>query len=113
MVERVQPLGLSTVSFAIADGILGRPNTYYIRWNYIGCCGCFSRMKLRAVVAKNLRRMRRAKGLTQEELAGRAGINRNYVGKLEREENAATVDTLEKLAKILDIDPVEFFGGRK
>jgi transcriptional regulator with XRE-family HTH domain len=64
-------------------------------------------MKLREVVAKNLRKLRQAKGLSQEELADRAGINRNYVGMLEREENAATVDMLEKLAEVLEIDPIE------
>jgi DNA-binding XRE family transcriptional regulator len=53
-------------------------------------------MALREVVARNLRRLRRSKALSQEELADRAGINRNYVGMLEREENAATVDMLEK-----------------
>ena len=37
------------------------------------------------------------------------GINRNYVGMLEREENAATVDMLEKLANVLEVDPIEFF----
>jgi transcriptional regulator with XRE-family HTH domain len=58
-------------------------------------------MTMREVVAKNLRRMRQAKGLSQEELADRAGINRNYVGMLEREEHAATVDMLEKLAEVL------------
>ena len=57
---------------------------------------------------KNLRRARQAKGLSQEELADRAGINRNYVGMLEREEHAATVDMLEKLADVLEIDPSEF-----
>ncbi|MGO8918193.1 MAG: helix-turn-helix domain-containing protein [Stellaceae bacterium] len=66
------------------------------------------RMTLREVVAKNLRRARQAKGLSQEELADRAGINRNYVGMLEREEHAATVDMLEKLADVLEIDPSEF-----
>jgi transcriptional regulator with XRE-family HTH domain len=65
-------------------------------------------MKLRKVVARNLRRVRRGRGLSQEELAGRAGLNRNYVGMLEREEHAATVDVLEKLANVLEIDPVEF-----
>ena len=43
-------------------------------------------MKLRAVVAKNLRLLRKQKGVTQEELAFQAGINRNYVGQIEREE---------------------------
>ncbi len=47
--------------------------------------------------------------MSQEELADRAGINRNYVGMLEREEHAATVDMLEKLADVLEADPVEFF----
>ena len=67
------------------------------------------RMKLREVVARNLRRLRNAHGLSQEELADRADVNRNYVGMLEREENAATVDMLEKLAGVMGVDPVEFF----
>ena len=66
-------------------------------------------MVLRETVARNLRRLRRSKGLSQEELADRAGINRNYVGMLEREENAATVDMLETLADVLNADPIEFF----
>ncbi|MFC5394023.1 helix-turn-helix domain-containing protein [Bosea vestrisii] len=66
-------------------------------------------MRLRGIVAKNLRRLRHASGLSQEELADRAGINRNYVGMLEREEHAATVDMLEKLAEVLEADPIAFF----
>jgi len=66
-------------------------------------------MALREIVARNLRRLRRSKRLSQEELADRAGINRNYVGMLEREENSATVDMLEKLADVLNVDPIEFF----
>lgn len=62
-------------------------------------------MELRRIVAQNLRRLRQDRGLTQEELADRAGLNRNYVGMVEREENAPTVDTLEALAKAMDIDP--------
>jgi transcriptional regulator with XRE-family HTH domain len=66
-------------------------------------------MILREIVARNLRSLRRSRRLSQEELADRAGINRNYVGMLEREENAATVDMLEKLAEVLNVDPIEFF----
>ena len=61
------------------------------------------------MVATNLRRLRHAKSMSQEELADRAGINRNYVGMLEREQHSATVDMLEKLAEVLEADPVEFF----
>lgn len=64
-------------------------------------------MKLRQVVAKNLRKLRGERGLSQEELADRAGLNRNYVGMIEREENAPTVDTLEVLAKALDVSVIE------
>ena len=64
---------------------------------------------MRETVATNLRRLRQVKNLSQEELADRAGINRNYVGMLEREQHAATIDMLEKLADVLEADPVEFF----
>ena len=60
-------------------------------------------------MARNLKRLRREKGMSQEELADRADINRNYVGMIERSENAATVDMLEKLAEALDAKPIEFF----
>jgi transcriptional regulator with XRE-family HTH domain len=68
-------------------------------------------MKLRRTVARNLRRLRRKHGLSQEELADRAGLNRNYVGMIEREENAPTVDALEQIAKALDINAVELFSN--
>ena len=67
------------------------------------------RMSLREIVATNLRRLRHAKSMSQEDLADRAGINRNYVGMLEREQHSATVDMLEKLAEVLEANPVEFF----
>jgi transcriptional regulator with XRE-family HTH domain len=63
-------------------------------------------MTLRRIVARNLKRLRQERGLTQEELADLAGLNRNYVGMIERQENAATVDTLEGLAKALQVEPV-------
>ena len=63
-------------------------------------------MSLRRIVARNLKRLRRERGLSQEELADLAGLNRNYVGMVERQENAPTVDTLEALAKALQVDPV-------
>jgi transcriptional regulator with XRE-family HTH domain len=66
-------------------------------------------MKLRAVVARNLRILRKQKGFTQEELADRAGINRNYVGQIEREEKSPTVDLLEKMSKALGVEAIQLF----
>ena len=62
-------------------------------------------MKLRQIVARNLRILRKQKGLSQEELAFQAGINRNYVGQIEREEKSPTVDVIEKLSGSLGIPP--------
>jgi transcriptional regulator with XRE-family HTH domain len=64
-------------------------------------------MSLRRIVARNLKRLRRERGLSQEQLADLAGFNRNYIGMIERQENAATVDTLEALAKALQVQAVQ------
>jgi transcriptional regulator with XRE-family HTH domain len=66
-------------------------------------------MKLRAIVARNLRILRKQKGLTQEDLAFRAGVNRNYVGQIEREEKSPTVDILERLSRPLGVEPIQLF----
>jgi transcriptional regulator with XRE-family HTH domain len=66
-------------------------------------------MDLRSLVAKNLREIRNAKGVSQEDLAHRANLNRNYIGMLESGKNSPTVDTLGQIADALGIDPVEFF----
>jgi len=63
-------------------------------------------MKLRAIVARNLRILRKQKGLSQEELAFQAGINRNYVGQIEREEKSPTIDMIEKLSSSLEVEPI-------
>jgi transcriptional regulator with XRE-family HTH domain len=67
-------------------------------------------MTLRGVVAKNLRRLRHANRLSQEELAARADLSGNYIGQLEREENAATVDVLERLADVLGVEAAELLA---
>jgi transcriptional regulator with XRE-family HTH domain len=61
-------------------------------------------MEIREVLALNLRRLRQARGLSQEELAHRAEIDRTYISSLERSIYAATVDMLEKLAGALGVD---------
>jgi transcriptional regulator with XRE-family HTH domain len=66
-------------------------------------------MKLTTTVATNLRRLRHAKGLSQEALAELAKLDRNYVGMIEREKNSPTIKVLEKLAVALEVDPHEFF----
>ena len=66
-------------------------------------------MRVRDLVAWNLRRLRVAKGVSQERLAFDAGVDRAYVGHLERGEMNPSIDTIEKLADTLDIKIAEFF----
>ena len=65
-------------------------------------------MGSREVLASNLRRYRRERGLSQEELAHRAGIDRTYVSALERRVYSATVDMLDRLARELGVEPADF-----
>jgi transcriptional regulator with XRE-family HTH domain len=69
-------------------------------------------MRLTAVFARNLRLLRSRAGLTQEQLADLAGLDRNYVGKLEREENSPTLARLEAIALALQIE-VELLISRE
>jgi transcriptional regulator with XRE-family HTH domain len=64
-------------------------------------------MEIREVFARNLRRHRQAAGLSQEELAHRADIDRTYVSALERSIYAATIDVVDKLASVLGIEPAD------
>ncbi len=57
----------------------------------------------------NLRHKRDETEVTQEELAHRSGLNRNYVGMIERCENAPSVDVIGKLAEALSITPGQLF----
>jgi transcriptional regulator with XRE-family HTH domain len=64
-------------------------------------------MDLRDTFATNLRRLRHAKGLSQEELADIAGINRTYISKLETAATYAGLEIIGKLAGVLEIEPAE------
>ena len=64
-------------------------------------------MDIRAVLASNLREHRRLRGLSQEELAHCAGIDRTYVSALERRVYAATVDVLDRLARVLGVEAAD------
>ena len=65
-------------------------------------------MKGRARIALNLRRIRVAKGISQEGLAFDAEVDRSYISGIERESFNPTIDMLEKLAAALAIDVSEF-----
>jgi transcriptional regulator with XRE-family HTH domain len=69
-------------------------------------------MELREILARNVRRRRRALGLSQEELAHRAGIDRTYVSHIERSIHAVTIDVLDQLGLALDVAPGDLLRSK-
>jgi transcriptional regulator with XRE-family HTH domain len=62
-------------------------------------------MNIREVFARNLRKARHARGLSQEALAYEAGIDRTYISALERGVYSATIVMVDKLATVLGVKP--------
>jgi transcriptional regulator with XRE-family HTH domain len=60
---------------------------------------------LRDILAKNMRRLRASRGLSQEALAYDCGINRTYLSAIERSERNVSIDNIARIAKGLHIEP--------
>lgn len=58
-------------------------------------------------MALNLRKIRQARGLSQEELAHRADIDRTYISALERCVYAAGIDVVDRLARVLGVEAAD------
>lgn len=66
-------------------------------------------MDLRRRFADNLRRVRKEAGISQEELANQAGVDRAHVSKIERCGTYVGLEIIGKFAVVLSVDPIEFF----
>ena len=53
---------------------------------------------------KKLRFKRKERKISQDELALQAGIDRSYVGRIERGETSVTLEKVYQLAKVLECD---------
>ncbi len=67
-------------------------------------------MDLRDIFAGNLRRLRNAKGMSQDDVAYEAEISRSYLSKLEKGEFYASLKIIGRLADTLKTDPAEFLS---
>jgi len=65
-----------------------------------------------AAFGANLVRLRRARGMSQEELGFQSEVHRTVIGKIERGEQIGRADTALKLCVGLGISPNELFAGR-
>lgn len=68
---------------------------------------------LRRTVADNVRRLRRALAMSQEELAAEAQLHRTYVGAIERAERNLSLDNIERLALALKVTPAALLTTEK
>lgn len=64
-------------------------------------------MDMRKLVGRNVARIRREKGLTQEEVSIRSGFSQQYLSSLERGRRNPTIITLYELAQALEVSHVE------
>jgi transcriptional regulator with XRE-family HTH domain len=70
-------------------------------------------MDLREVFAINLRRLRHAKGLSQDDLAHEAEVSRSYLSQLEKGAFYVSLKIVAKLAVALDVEAAEFLRAPK
>jgi transcriptional regulator with XRE-family HTH domain len=64
---------------------------------------------MRNIVGENLKRIRKSRGLTQEEVALRSGLTQGYINQLENGKRMFTQKSLERIAKGLNISIIDFF----
>ena len=64
-------------------------------------------MDMRKLVGCNAARLRKEKGLTQEQLAERSGLSQQYLSGLEQGKRNPTIVTLYEIAEALGVSHVE------
>lgn len=62
-----------------------------------------NKTKINVEFGKRLAYLRKSTGLSQESFAYKCGVDRTYIGIVERGEKSPTLNTLDKIAKGLDI----------
>ena len=66
-------------------------------------------LDLPSLFGKNVRRLREQRGLTQAELALKAGLNRSYLGGVERGQRRICMENIARLAQALAVSPDTLF----
>jgi transcriptional regulator with XRE-family HTH domain len=67
-------------------------------------------MDIKTAIGERIKQLRNEKGLSQEEFAHRAEIDRTYVARLESGKRNVTLIALKKVLKALDTDYRKFFN---
>jgi len=61
---------------------------------------------LQRVLGRNVRKIREARGISQEDFADELGFHRTYLGAIERGERNLSLKSVERLAAQLQVEPV-------
>jgi len=64
---------------------------------------------IKDIVGKNLKRIRKDFGYSQEKLAELIGLQRKSISHIETGHSSISCDTIQKLCKVLNISPIELF----
>lgn len=67
-------------------------------------------MDVRARFGNNVKALRKAIGLSQDDLADRAAVHRTFMSGIERGKRAPTIVVVERLASALNVDPGALFA---
>ena len=70
-------------------------------------------MELRLIFRNNVKFYRKQLKLSQEKLAELSDLSTNYIGDIERDGRKVTIDTIEKVAKGLNVDPALLLVNRE
>jgi len=70
-------------------------------------------MNIREILALDLRELRQVRGISQQELAHRAEIDRTCISSLERSVYAASIDVLDRIARVLNVEAATFSCDRR
>jgi transcriptional regulator with XRE-family HTH domain len=73
--------------------------------------GAGDRNEFRHRLGQNIRRLRRARGLSQEQLAVAAGLHRGTVHVIENGHREPRAETVVRLSAVLECDPGRFYEG--
>jgi transcriptional regulator with XRE-family HTH domain len=68
---------------------------------------------LKEVMSLNIKKFRKAKGISQEKLALISGIDRSYMSEIERCLANPSIDALLRISNALEISPEDLFKGVK
>lgn len=69
-------------------------------------------MDLRKIFSDNVKYYRKLLGISQEKLAERSNLSTNYVGSIESRARRVNIDTIQKLAIGLQIEPSKLLIDR-